>query len=101
MLRPSRKTKRRIFNTLSINNTCSSSARVCANVNETGGSILNDDYPPKWVNFACRFTVKGLLGELQFLSHSETVEGRLDGNSCYEPVSRIKTFGYYPLGIRL
>jgi hypothetical protein len=23
---------------------------------ETGGSILNDHYPPKWVNFACLLT---------------------------------------------
>ena len=25
-------------------------------VNKTGGSILNANYPPKWVNFACLFT---------------------------------------------
>ena len=56
MLRPSRKTKRRIFAALSINITRSFSALKCADVNKTGGSILNANYPPKWVNFACLFT---------------------------------------------
>ena len=27
-------------------------------VNKTSGSILNANYPPKWVNFACLFTVQ-------------------------------------------
>ncbi|MDF1671179.1 MAG: heparan-alpha-glucosaminide N-acetyltransferase domain-containing protein [Roseovarius sp.] len=56
MLRPSRKTSRRIFAALSINNTWIFSALKCADVNKTGGSILNADNPPKWGNFACRFT---------------------------------------------
>ena len=56
MLRPSRKIKRRIFAALSINITCPFSAPKYADVNKTGGSILNANYPPKWVNFACLFT---------------------------------------------
>ena len=56
MLRPSRKTKHRIFAALSINITCPFSAPKYADVNKTGGSILNANYPPKWVNFACLFT---------------------------------------------
>jgi len=56
ILRPSRKTNRRIFAALSINITCSFSAPKDADVNKTGGSILNANYPPKWVNFACLFT---------------------------------------------
>jgi len=62
MLRPSRKIKRRIFATLSINITCSFSALKYADVNKTGGSILNANYPPKWVNFACLFTGKVKIG---------------------------------------
>ena len=60
MLRPSRKTKRRIFAALSINITCPFSAPKYADVNKTGGSILNANYPPKWVNFACLFTIIAL-----------------------------------------
>ncbi len=56
ILRPSRKTKRRTFAALSINITCSFSAPKYADVNKTGGSSLNANYPPKWVNFACLFT---------------------------------------------
>ena len=56
MLRPSRKIKRRIFAALSINITCPFSAPKYADVNKTGGSILNANYPLKWVNFACLFT---------------------------------------------
>ena len=33
------------------------SAPKYADVNKTGGSILNANYPLKWVNFACLFTV--------------------------------------------
>ncbi|NKB54629.1 MAG: hypothetical protein GKR97_20910 [Rhizobiaceae bacterium] len=47
---------RRIFAALSINITCSFSALIRADVNKTGGSILNAHNPPKWVTFACRFT---------------------------------------------
>ncbi|WP_203228098.1 hypothetical protein, partial [Roseovarius dicentrarchi] len=39
-----------------------SSALFGADANVAGGSILLAHNPPKWVNFACRFTV---LGDLQ------------------------------------
>ncbi|WHP69469.1 C1q-like domain-containing protein [Phaeobacter inhibens] len=53
---------RRIFAALSINNTCSFSALKCADVNKTGGSVLNAHNPPKWVTFACRFTTWTKIG---------------------------------------
>ncbi|MFD1510393.1 EamA family transporter, partial [Lacimonas salitolerans] len=30
-------------------------------VNNAGGSVLDDHNPPKWVTFACRFTALGYL----------------------------------------
>ncbi|MFD1510435.1 hypothetical protein, partial [Lacimonas salitolerans] len=33
-------------------------------VNNAGGSVLDDHNPPKWVTFACRFTIP-VSGELR------------------------------------
>src|SRR6056297_2786727 len=57
MLRPSPKIQPRIFIAVSITNTCSSSVPKRTDVNNAGGSVLDDHNPPKWVTFACRFTV--------------------------------------------
>lgn len=56
ILRPSTHTYRRIFDTLSINHTCSFLRTRSADANETGGSVFLTHNPPKWVSFACRFT---------------------------------------------
>ncbi|MDG1279853.1 MAG: hypothetical protein P8O10_00965, partial [Pseudorhodobacter sp.] len=42
-----------------ISNTCSSSVPKRTDVNNAGGSVLDDHNPPKWVTFACRFTRQG------------------------------------------
>src|SRR6056297_2160228 len=60
MLRPSPKIQPRIFIAVSITNTCSSSVPKRTDVNNAGGSVLDDHNPPKWVSFACRFTVLSL-----------------------------------------
>ena len=57
MLRPSCKIQSLIFDTLSINNTCSFLSTFVRMLTKTGGSILLAHNPPKWVSFACRFTL--------------------------------------------
>lgn len=59
MLRSSTNTHHRIFDTLSINNTCSFLRTFVRMLTKRGGSILIAHNPPKWVNFACRFTLDG------------------------------------------
>ena len=57
MPRPSRKIQPRIFNAVSISNTFYSSVHERTDVNVAGGSVLDDHNPPRWVTFACRFTL--------------------------------------------
>ena len=59
-----------------VNITCPFSAPKYADVNKTGGSILNANYPLKWVNFACLFTHFAFISRMAALDSNFLILAR-------------------------